>query len=97
MRPTLRLSFARSNDGDVPRLRRRVYRLLLACGPQQPTKFMFAFSYHGAEASHKDTGTGWDLLDARTELKRLLGSETDSAWRITYVNKDYHLADTYPS
>eukprot|EP00026_Physarum_polycephalum_P001559 Phypoly_transcript_01561.p1 GENE.Phypoly_transcript_01561~~Phypoly_transcript_01561.p1 ORF type:complete len:816 (+),score=145.17 Phypoly_transcript_01561:105-2552(+) len=102
MRPTLRLAFARTKDGDVPRLRRRVYRLLLACGPHQPTKFMFAFSYHGGEANYKPEpnskgGWGWDLLDARPELMRLMGTdEKEHAWRITSINKDYHISDTYP-
>jgi hypothetical protein len=57
---------------------------------------MFAFSYHGGEAAYKG-GWGWDLLDARPELMHLLGvDEKNCAWRITSINKDYHLCDTYP-
>lgn len=45
MRPPLRFSFPRTGVKAIPRLRSRVYKILMAYGPNQPSKFLFAFRY----------------------------------------------------
>lgn len=95
MRPTLRLAFSRTTTNTGPSLRSRVYKLLQACGPNQPSRFMFAFSYHGLEAMYKGEW-GWSFVDPLPELARLgICPSGGGAWRITHINKDYAICDTY--
>ncbi len=98
MRPTLRFAFPRSGaEGAIPRLRSRVYKIIMAYGPNQMSKFLFAFSYHRGESSYNGE-MGWVLADPLPDLARygvMEGGMGNSAWRITRANQDYQLCDTY--
>lgn len=83
------LKFALKYDSTSPR--RKIYEAIQSFAfPISNGRSFFAFQY-----MQEFKVNGWDIYDAQKEVARL-GLPTD-CWRITELNKDYRLCDTYPS
>ncbi|KAL8945709.1 MAG: hypothetical protein Q9222_007788 [Ikaeria aurantiellina] len=111
---TLKLTHPASRQPSSIRLRCRDFTFVCFCFPDEKkardvydsikawtcklgrVEKLYAFAYQ-PQAPEKEVN-GWELYDARKELKRLGISEKDSdkGWRISRINTDYGFSPTYP-
>lgn len=68
-------------------------RILTYAFPLNNKRELFAFT----NKEKLNVGNGWSVYDTRAELNRLLGPSGNSEWKISELNKDYALCDSYPA